>query len=173
MTDFEMRDAAFTSGLAGWGGAVAGYVGGPNAYHTWSPADWAYFVASKQPKLPIWVGGFNGESEGWACLSALRHLGVPLGKAVALDLETRRDIAYVTAFAAVLQWGGAGYRVWPYGSASTVFGNPQLTGYWVADYAGVGPFMYDHTGVRATQYASGPQYDSSLVKDWELANLWK
>ncbi len=129
MTDFEMRDAAYASNLAGWGGAVAGYLGGPNAYHKWSLADWAPFVKSRQPKLPIWVGGLDGTSDGTAAVALLRQLGVPLGCVVVLDMETRRDITYVESFGHAVQWGG--------------------------------------------YYASGPQYDSSLVKEWELANLWK
>jgi hypothetical protein len=36
----------------------------------------------------------------------------------------------------------------------------------VAEFAEKGPFMYNHRHVRATQYASGPEYDSSTVRDW-------
>jgi len=60
----------------------------------------------------------------------------------------------------------AGYKVWVYGSASTVFSNPGLNGYWVADYASIWPFMYNHSGVRATQYAPGEYYGSFSIKDW-------
>ena len=71
-----------------------------------------------------------------------------------------------------MRW--AGFYVWVYGSASTVFGNPECDGYWVADYAGRGPFMYPHKMVKATQYDNGTNYDSSLVKYWQFYwRLWK
>jgi len=44
---------------------------------------------------------------------------------------------------------------------------PPADGYWVADWAGMGPFMYRHQYVKATQYACGTNYDSSLVKHWQ------
>ena len=47
-----------------------------------------------------------------------------------------------------------------------MFSNPPLNGWWVAFYAGIGPFMVDHPDVRATQYANGDLYDSSTVKPW-------
>ncbi len=169
MTDHEaMRDAAFASNIpADWTGAVAGYYGGPDAYHVWSRADWLRFTGNQ--KLPIWVGGRDGTGEAFAALHALWLLGVPSGVWTCLDMETRTDRTYVAAFGGVLRW--AGFRVWVYGSASSVFGNPALDGYWVADYAGTGPFMYSKPGVeiRATQYASGAQFDSSTVKPYTLA----
>jgi hypothetical protein len=55
-----------------------------------------------------------------------------------------------------------------------VFKNPPGDGCWVADYAGKGPFMYDHPLVKATQYVSGTHNDSSLVKYWQYYwRLWK
>jgi hypothetical protein len=91
---------------------------------------------------------------------------------IALDLETAVDFDYVRMFHRVMKW--AGFFVWVYGSASTVFDNPHADGYWVADYAGKGPFMYPHTMVKATQYESGATYDSSLVKFWQYYwRLWK
>ena len=81
-----------------------------------------------------------------------------------IDMEGRVDKTYVESFGQALQ--AAGYKVWVYGQASTVFGNPRLNGYWVADYANRGPFMYNHMHVRATQYAEGQNFDSSTVRDW-------
>ena len=66
----------------------------------------------------------------------------------------------------------AGYKVWVYGQRVLVFGNPRLNGYWVADYAGKGPFMYDHRHVRATQYAEGQNYDTSTVRDSTCSSAW-
>lgn len=162
----RMRDSAFPGNLpTGWTGAVGGYYGGPRAYNVWQHGEWDRFKLNR--KLPIWVGGLNGQQEGTAALAALAALGVPKGVWTALDLETRVDITYVEHFGAIVR--GAGYRVMPYGSASTVTWNPPLDGYWIADYAGAGPFMYDAgtaVEVRATQYTPGQQFDSSTVKDW-------
>lgn len=165
----QMEDAAFAANLRGWGGIVAGYIGGPNAYHPWAAKDWSPFQGLR--KLPIWVGGSDGPGEAWSAAQALYGLGAQPGCVIALDMETRVDRTYVNHFGSVLNW--CGFKVWVYGSATTVFANPELNGYWVADYAGVGPFMYSHGGVRATQYASGPAFDSSTVKAWTLlGNQW-
>lgn len=165
-----MRDAAYAANIStSWPGVVAGYLGGPNALNTWSQADWARFEANR--KLPIWVAGLDGTGEAWTALQALYALGVPSGTYTALDMETRIDKTYVEAYGAVLNW--AGFKVFVYGSANTVFGNPSLNGYWVADYAGTGPFMF--SGARLTQYASNAQYDSSTVKLWTylFGRWWK
>lgn len=164
-----MRDAAYASNLKGWTGAVAGYFGGPSAFHVWSPSDWAQFKGLR--KLPIWVGGQDGAGEGWAAAQALWALGVPKGVYTVLDMEGRTDKTYVTNYGAVLNF--VGYAVWVYGSANTVFTNPRLNGYWVADYTGTGPFMFP--GARATQYTNGQTYDSSTVKTWTyyFGNWWK
>lgn len=163
-----MGDAAFAANLDGTKfDAVGGYLPSPNAFHAWATGEWE---AIPGYKLPIWVGGFAGMREGEQCLTELENLHVPAGKVVALDLEGRIDITYVSAFGAILQHHG--YKVWPYGSADTLFENPQLNGYWVADYAGIGQFMYAHPGTRATQWTDGAKYDQSTVKPWELENLW-
>jgi hypothetical protein len=168
----QMRDAAFATNISqSWTGAVAGYYGGPNAFHVWAAAGWKRFAANR--KLPIWVAGNDGAREGSQAVRALRRLGVPSGVFTAVDMETRVDQPYLAAFGHALQ--ETGYRVWVYGSASSVFRNPALNGYWVADYAGIGPFMYDHVQVRATQYASGQEFDSSTVKHWSYYSgpWWK
>lgn len=167
MADIErLRDAAYASNIPqDWPHAVAGYYGGPGEYHQWTASDWKRFA--KHKKLPIWVaaeGDKNGTEDGRAAVAALKALGVPKHVWTALDMETMVDRTYVEAFGKELH--DAGYKVWVYGSASTVFGNPALDGYWVADYAGKGPFMYAPPAkqeVRSTQYASGPDYDSSTV----------
>jgi hypothetical protein len=168
----RMRDAAFAVNIStSWTGAVAGYYGGPNAFNVWAPGDWRLFSGNR--KLPIWVAGLDGPGEGASAVSALRALRVPGNSYTAVDMEGRVDETYVTNFGNVLS--AAGYKVWVYGSASTLFSNPGLNGYWVADYAGIGPFMFSHAGVRATQYAPGNAYDSSTVKDftYALGTWWK
>jgi glycoside hydrolase-like protein len=161
--DERMRDSAFAANISpNWPGAVGGYYGGPNAFNVWAPRDWARFHGNR--KLPIWVGGQHGPREAEKAIEALHALGVPKRVYTALDMEGRVDDLYVNNFGQALQ--AAGYKVWVYGQASTVFGNPRLNGYWVADFAGKGAFMYNHRHVRATQYATGPDYDSSTVRDW-------
>src|SRR5258708_3723728 len=158
-----MRDAAFAAGIgAAWHGAVGGYYGGPDAYHVWPRGDWRQFAGRR--KLPIWVAGFGGAQEGAAAARALHELGARAGAYTAVDREARVDGTDLEHCGAVRET--AGYRVWVYGPASTVFGTPPLNGYWVADYAGTGPFMYPAREVRATQYAPGPAFDRSAVKEW-------
>ena len=159
----RMRDSAFAANIdQSWTGAVGGYYGGTGAYNVWSSGDWKRFEGNR--KLPIWVAGLDGSGEGKQAVRALRSLAVPTGVYTAVDMENRVDKTYVEHFGQALQ--AAGYKVWVYGSSSSVFSNPRLNGYWVADYAGKGPFMYNHAHVRATQYAAGTQYDSSTVRDW-------
>ena len=161
--DERMRDSAFAANInPSWHGAVGGYYGGPNAFNVWAHGEWKRFHRNR--KLPIWVGGQDGPGEAMKAIEALRALGVPSHVYTALDMEDRVDDLYVNNFGHALQ--AAGYKVWVYGQASSVFGNPRLNGYWVADFADKGPFMYDHRHVRATQYATGPNYDSSTVRDW-------
>ena len=172
MSYLHMADAAYAAAIPPGFQVAAGYYGGPNAYHVWPAADWGRFPGLR---LPIWVGGFEGTAEGSAAVAALHKLGVPAGCCTVLDMETRVDWTYVEAFGAELQ--AAGYKVWVYGSAAYVFKNPELNGYWVADYVGQ-PFMHPAVGVRATQYAAGlpgaggGQFDASLVKAWVVPFLW-
>lgn len=168
MSDWaSMGDAAFAVNLDGTSfDAVGGYLHSPNAYHAWDRTDWRPIPG---PKLPIYVATMNGRTDAEDCLIELQTLDVPKGKVIAYDLEGRIDVTLVASFGAVMQHHG--YKVWVYGSADSVFGNPQLNGYWVADYL-YHEFMYNHPGVRATQWTDGPKYDQSTVKRWELANLW-
>jgi hypothetical protein len=167
----RMRDSAFAANIdQSWSGAVGGYYGGPNAFNVWAPGDWKKFQSNR--KLPIWVGGLDGAGEGNTAVQALQALGVPSGAYTVIDMESRVDKTYVEHFGQTLQAGG--YKVFVYGSASSVFSNPWLNGYWVADYKGIGPFMYNHPHVRATQYATGADYDSSTVRDWtyQFGSWW-
>lgn len=169
------RDAAYASNIgSGFGGVVAGYIGGPLAYHVWQEADWLPF--KDNPKVPIWVCGFNGTDEGTGCVAALQKLGVKPGCVVVADMETRVDETYLLAFWEVLN--RAGYLVIVYGSRSTVFNNPQLNGYWVADFTGVEHMANtpagDTMGVRGTQWTSGPDYDTSSWKAWTTQReMWR
>jgi hypothetical protein len=165
-----MGDAAFANNLDGTDfDAVAGYLHSPMAYHAWSEGD---FFTIPGPKLPIYVATMNGTNDANASLEQLKGLGVPFhqGKYVAYDLETRVDRSCVGAYGALMQHYG--FKVLVYGSASTVFNNPQLNGYWVADYV-QHRFMYSHMGVRMTQCIEGELYDVSTVKKWTLGSFWR
>lgn len=158
--------------------AVAGYIGGATP-HVWTNEEWARFPSLK--KLPIWVSTaaiagdpFGADKDGAAILDRLHALGVPKRTAVVVDLETRVHPEYVGKLQGIVNRGG--YFLWPYGSASTLFGNPAANGYWVADYTGK-RFMYSHRGTRATQYAEGTAIDQSQLKQWSywfrLSRHWK
>lgn len=173
-----MRDSEFASAIpTSWKGIVAGYFGGSNAAHTWAKdTEWGRFPRNK--KLPIWVPGpgSDGLKDAGTAIESLYWLGATKGCYVALDMETRIDRSYVEKFVGVMQY--AGFKTFVYGSASTVFQNPKGHGYWVADYAGKGPFMYP--GARLTQYAdpqfgSGGNWDSSTVATWTalFGKFWR
>lgn len=171
MTYVHMADAAFAQNIPPGFPVVAGYYGGPQAYHVWSPEDWQRFPENR--KLPIWVAGYNGLEEGKAAVATLQQLGVPKRVYTGLDMETRIDKTYVTTFGAELH--AEGYLVWVYGSAGTVEQNPQLNGYWIADYT-LNPLpVIAQVGVRAVQWAAdlAPGYDASLVKQWTTAYMWQ
>ena len=170
MTYVLMADAAFAANIPPGFEIVAGYYGGPNAYHVWSASEWKRFPGYK---LPIWVGGQEGAREGAQAVTVLKALRVPSGAITALDMETRKDITYVEHFAGVL--GKSDYKVWVYGSESTVFQNPPVNGYWVADYTSdmhVIDYIMTQGHVRAVQYSSNPGWDSSLVKQWTEGEMW-
>ena len=169
----RMRDSAVASNIpSSWRGIVAGYLAGGDPYHAWTRTDWQRFTG--QPKLPIFVRSNPIMAEATVdaieALHSLYQVGAPRGCLTALDLETAVSPAYVTSYGAVLHW--AGFLVWTYGSASTVFRNPPLDGRWVADYRGTGPYMLPDPSVRSVQYAdpahgSGGQWDSSTVRWWQ------
>jgi hypothetical protein len=172
MTYLPMADAAFAGNIPPGFDIAAGYYGGQAAYHVWPPADWARFPGYR---LPIWVPGTpgNGPADGVAAAAALRKLGVPAGCISVLDMEARTDVEYVANFHA--QFTVAGYKLWVYGSRSTVFVNPPCNGYWVADY---GLTLTEVTGllglphVRAVQHATSAGFDTSLVKAWTEGEMW-
>jgi hypothetical protein len=165
-----MGDAAFAGNLDGTDfEAVGFYLQSPNAFHPWTDKE---IFEVPGPKLPIYVANSNGINDAHDCIGQLQALHVPKGKVVAYDMETRIDKTLCAHFEGVMV--SAGYRVWIYGSASTVFENPSINGYWVADYRQT-LFMYNHMQTRATQCIEGNRYDTSTVKRWILDQnqLWK
>lgn len=171
----RLRDASNPSTIpTSWKGAVAGYLPSPHTPHTWTAKEWHRFRTHR--KLPIYVASVavgatpHPRDEAFHVLRALWDHGVPHGAAVVLDMETAVHASFVNQFAEILHWGN--YVTWVYGSASTVFKNPHAGGYWVAQYTGK-PFMHNGSNVRATQYASGKNYDSSTVKPWSRLHRLK
>jgi hypothetical protein len=164
------RDAAFPQNLAGYTGVVLGYFGGPRAFNVWSTPQWALF--KNNDKIPIWVGGLGGTAEADTAVKTLKQLGVPVGSVILLDMEARIDKTYVTHFGRVMH--AASYKVWVYGSTSSLFDNPELNGYAVADPTGA-KHMYPHPGVRMTQWAFGPRFDNDVIREWVMTQgqLWR
>lgn len=166
------RDAAMPANLRGWGGVIGGYLHTGDPFHPWSEADWRQFAGLR--KLPIVAKSNPGtvaqaENDAFSVLQELWNLRVPKGVYTVLDLETAVNPDYVTRYGDVIWWGG--YKVFPYGSTSSLFRNPPLNGYWVAAPSMDGkPYMYSRarTLIRMTQYAENvkPGYDSSTVKWW-------
>ena len=172
MTYVRMADAAYAANIPGGYEIAAGYYGGPDEFRQWPAADWRRFPGFR---LPIWVGGADSSTEVPAAIGALHALGVPRGSITVVDMEERRNPSYVQEFGDHLQ--AAGYLVWVYGSLSSVYGNPHLNGYWVADYT---PNMnqidaaLQTAHVRAVQYAANvpPGFDASLVRAWTEGEMW-
>ena len=166
-----MADAAYAANAARAGkvDAVAGYLPSGNAYHVWSPADWAGFAHVK--RQPIWVAGSAAaEHEAWTAIGWLKELGAPPGPVV-IDLETRVDPLYVHVFTEVLDCRG--YWGVPYGSTSTIYRNPRRGGYWVAK-PGPCPASLP-AGVNGIQYGEnlrGGAYDLSLISAGWLRHMW-
>jgi hypothetical protein len=166
-----------------WVDTVQGYVGErvpirTPTPHIWTAADWWRFRGFH--KYPMFVAtvavGMPSDpvTEAFECLENLYQIGLPAGKVVGLDMEETADARYCEEFYGVLH--RFGYRVWVYGSISTIFGNPPLDGYDVADWTGTQHYA-GHAKVRATQYAdaaqSGIGADLRVIRPWQWQfNLW-
>lgn len=131
------------------------YIGGDTP-HAWTDEEIA--AAHGRYILPTYVrsnpqthdpAGDAGQAVAW-----LKAHNAPKGIVVVLDLETAIDPAYVNGFGTQLH--ASGYKVWPYGSKSTLWRNPSLDGYFVAD-----PTGKDHvlSGSVATQFSFNGSYD--------------
>ena len=174
MTYALMADAAFASNIPPGFDIAAGYVWGPDAYHIWPGRDWDLFPGLR---LPIGVPlepGSHGADDGASFVTALTATGVPDGSIVAVDVETVEEFSYLVNFGRVVQQH---YKVWVYGSRSTVFANPPLNGYWVADYGLTYAQVRELLAlphVRAVQDRAElpPGFDESLVKPWTEGEMW-
>ena len=176
LTLAKMADAAFAREIQPGFEIAAGYYGGAGAFRIWPRAEWDLFPGYR---LPIYVpspGNKNGTIDGREAVAELQALKVPPDSYTAVDMETLKDRTYVTNFAATLHDEG-GYRLWDYGSESTVFSNPPANGWWVAAYSltmAQGLHLLESPHVRAWQHTANiaPGYDASLVKEWTEGGMW-
>lgn len=169
----RMADAAFPQNIPPGFPIAAGYYPGLDDFHAWTPADWGRFPGYRLPvTVPADPG--SGPLDGGSAVAYLRNvLHVPEGCITGLDLETRVDVRYVLNFGQVMQ--DAGYKVWVYGSQSTVFQNPPLNGYWPAVRnwtAAAVERLLQQPHVRAAQIADLGGYDVSYVKPWTEGEMW-
>lgn len=146
------------------------YIGGDTP-HVWTDAEIA--AAKGRYVVPVYVRsnpqGADPVGDAGQAIAWLRAHNAPQGITIVLDLETAVNAAYVNSFGTQIH--NAGFKVLVYGSKSTIFQNPALDGYFVADYT-----QTDHVlaGSVATQYADGSSYDlddiTNVVTLWDRTN---
>lgn len=153
---------------------AAGYIGGADAAHVWTPAEWQRVQSFGAVKflLPIYVASLrvpDGAGAGRNTAQWCRTHGVPTSVAVALDVEQNvaqaaHDSGYVAGWCGAV--AGAGFVPLIYTSAASghLFTNYER---WLAEWNGT-PHLIP--GTAATQYAApgfGTQlpYDLSVVRD--------
>lgn len=179
----RMFDAAFPPDepVAGCA-AAAGYLGGDTP-HVWTGAEWnAATARGRLRMLPIWVSAgilVNPRAQARDAAAAAVALGWQphhqVRRVIGLDMETEIDPQFVAAFGGTLH--ELGFGCWPYGSESTIFGNPAIDGYWVAAYPGPGPVVtFPGEHVVAHQYAAdvhtlGGLVDMSVITKAALEHL--
>lgn len=132
-----VQDASNPQGVSRQPGVIvaAGYIGGITP-HVWTAADWALWGC--RFRVPIWVrsnpSDVDATTDANTCLGVLAALGAP-----------------------------APYLVSPYGSLTTVTGNPQIDGYWIADWNGKPDLDGMPAGTIAHQYVSTEGFDLSVI----------
>lgn len=148
------------------------YAVGANAEHIWTDQEIEHHKG--RYRLPVAVYGReqNGARDAEAMNAWLDKHGAPSHCAVLLDMETSVDAPYVHDFDAALE-----NPLWLYGSISTVFANPPVDGWFVANPTGH-LHLYAHPDVAGTQYAwaqldqtAGP-WDLSLIAPAYVNLLW-
>jgi len=137
--------------------AVLGYIGGPEALHTWTLEQWQQFGDLIQ--FPCWIPDFGGDpaTQGTEAAAAASKLGWRRGRAVILDMEAVDDPSFLKAWAAEIK-NAKFTPVW-YGSGEY---SAQATGYirWLADPDGVAALQ---PGFDAVQYAWNVQVPGGVV----------
>lgn len=152
-------DAAYPPAIEPKVDGVGFYIGG-NTPHVWTPQE---IEATKvRYRLPIFTRSDfgNAVTDGNDARNALTSIKAPPGIAVALDLETKVDPAYVNQFKITLH----GYYVLSYGSLSSIMKNPSP--WWIADWDGIAAIDNDDPmGAVGIQYGGHPTYDLSIFTD--------
>jgi hypothetical protein len=153
-------------------GGIMGYVGG-NAYHTWTPAEWAPFHGVRQ--FPIWVAELNESPQvtGRAAVAATARLGWVAHAAdtrvIVIDMETQADPAWWSGMAEVVT--AAGYVPVAYGSLSTVLGN-DAAHVLAADWDGIAKIPAGAT-IHGVQFAANVSLGGVSVRvDYSLFDSW-
>ena len=144
-----------------------GYLDGGDASHGWTRSEWLQFPGLW--KIPVFVrsnpGQASAEADAYTCLQLMHDLDIPKDTAVVLDLEQAIDPKYVTEFADIVC--GDGYKVWPYGSESTIYDNPHCNGWGVAHWTGL-VHEEHHDWVVFTQYEDAGPEDLDQIHRWQV-----
>jgi Domain of unknown function (DUF1906) len=137
--------------------ACLGYVGGPEALHTWTLEEWQRFGNLIQ--FPCWVADFAGDpaGQGSQAAAAAAGLGWHRSRAIILDMESVNDASFLSAWAAAVKKAGF-TPVW-YGSREYC---AQATDYmrWLADPDGIDAL---ETGFDAVQYSWNVQVPGGVI----------
>lgn len=172
MTTYSVFDAAYPPNATPGGCAgVLGYIGGDNALHVWTVAEWLRFQHLRQ--FPVWVPDVHGRSTpaaiGGAAVARANQLGwrsTNGERVIVIDLETFADSAWWAECAGAINRDG--YDAVCYGSASTVGGN-RAANVWAAKYDKVAAL--ESTGYCAHQYWANAPYGNTKV-DYSTINEW-
>lgn len=166
--------SAMGDGVLWWGG----YIGGPGAYHAWSPSDFARLRRLGLAVLPIWVPTqqvpLNYPADIIAMINAARGMAVPAGRWIALDAEPWLA-AWLAGNPTVVAAAGAlvrhsGYRLIIYGKGEGWV--PSWSGgSWPDSMASRAPstLVWQFSGSAGSPV---PGADADLARSSFMTGLW-
>lgn len=139
--------------------AVLGYIGGPQAYRTWTLEEWQRFSGLHQ--FPAYVPdmSMSPQLQAHEAVNLMRLRGWHPGRALVADLETQVNKSWWQAFASAV----ISLEQLPvaYGSISTVARNGAGI-IWSAHYDNVA-VLDPGQAIEATQYASSIPYGRTII----------